>query len=301
MAYEILRKPAKEVLVTVISDLERTARGDDTSVHAVPIHYGLSGFSLPMKPVRNMLKQIVNAEHDRQLNTKAIAFDGQFMELAVEDDSERRSKEENKTNSTDIDCDILQYLPTAILSSLDDESIEILKRVGATESFNEENQSEATEQPNIQLNDEIYESALISLIANDKEQSKFNSYSLDEFKALFETAKNINDTFTVSQLKMLANILESVNFNKSALKRELVNLISHWYGNKNILDEQVKTPKKLKVLVKNHIKSWPIEAINVAYAQLNFLEAYDKRCVSNTFNGSWEIKSDTGNMFSISQ
>lgn len=67
------------------------------------------------------------------------------------------ANKENKTKSTDLDYDILQYLTIGILSSLDDESIEILKTVGASEFFDEDDQSETTEQPNIQLIDQIYE------------------------------------------------------------------------------------------------------------------------------------------------
>jgi hypothetical protein len=58
-AYDLLRQPAKEVLVTVISDLDRQARSIDSVAHAIPIHYGLSGFSLNMKTVRGMLGEIV--------------------------------------------------------------------------------------------------------------------------------------------------------------------------------------------------------------------------------------------------
>lgn len=47
-----MRRTAKEVLVTVISDLERHAN-DESGLHGVPIHYGLSGFSLNMKVVKD--------------------------------------------------------------------------------------------------------------------------------------------------------------------------------------------------------------------------------------------------------
>ena len=85
-AYDVLRQPAKEVLVTVISDLDRQARSIDSVAHAIPIHYGLSGFSLNMKTVRGMLGEIVKAICDRDLNVKAEEFDGQFLELSVEDE-----------------------------------------------------------------------------------------------------------------------------------------------------------------------------------------------------------------------
>jgi hypothetical protein len=80
-----LRKPAKEVLVTVILDLDRQARSIDSVSHAVTINNGLSGFSLNMKTVRGILREIVKAICDRDLNVKAVAFDGQFLELSVED------------------------------------------------------------------------------------------------------------------------------------------------------------------------------------------------------------------------
>ena len=38
-----------------------------------------------MKTVRGSLREIVNAICDRDLNVKAVAFDGQFLELSVED------------------------------------------------------------------------------------------------------------------------------------------------------------------------------------------------------------------------
>ncbi|CAG2209236.1 unnamed protein product [Mytilus edulis] len=85
-AYNILRKPAKEVLLTVLSDLERNATIDNTFAHALPIQYGLSGFSLTMISVRNILKDAVSACTEKELNVKVIAFDGQFLEISVEDD-----------------------------------------------------------------------------------------------------------------------------------------------------------------------------------------------------------------------
>ena len=39
-----------------------------------------------MKTVRGILSEIVNAICYRDLNVKAVAFDGQFLELSVEDE-----------------------------------------------------------------------------------------------------------------------------------------------------------------------------------------------------------------------
>lgn len=55
-------------------------------MHGVPIHYGLSGFSLNMKVDRKILNEILLAVSGKELNVKAVAFDGQFLELSIEDD-----------------------------------------------------------------------------------------------------------------------------------------------------------------------------------------------------------------------
>jgi hypothetical protein len=39
-----------------------------------------------MKTVRGMLGEIVKAICDRDLNVKAVTFDGQFLELSLEDE-----------------------------------------------------------------------------------------------------------------------------------------------------------------------------------------------------------------------
>ncbi|CAC5357935.1 unnamed protein product [Mytilus coruscus] len=54
--------------------------------YALPIQYGLSGFSLTMLSVRNILKDAVSACTEKELYVKAIAFDGQVLEISVEDD-----------------------------------------------------------------------------------------------------------------------------------------------------------------------------------------------------------------------
>ena len=85
-AYELVRRPAKEVLVTVISDLDRTDKSDRHLAHAVPIQYNLAGYSLHMATVREIIKQAIDECKKRQLGVKAVAFDGQFLELSVTDD-----------------------------------------------------------------------------------------------------------------------------------------------------------------------------------------------------------------------
>lgn len=88
--YEILRKPAKEVIVIVVSDLDRLSTPFSPYVgHAVPIQYGFSGFSLTMTTARNFIGEAIRACNSRSLNVKVIAFDEQFLELAVSDASEK--------------------------------------------------------------------------------------------------------------------------------------------------------------------------------------------------------------------
>ena len=86
-AYNLLRKPCKEVLVTVISDLDRIKT--DTmpdAPHAVPIMYRMAGYSLKMDSVRGIINDGITACSERGLDVKAVAFDGQFVEISREDD-----------------------------------------------------------------------------------------------------------------------------------------------------------------------------------------------------------------------
>lgn len=55
-----------------------------------------------------------------------------------------------------------------------------------------------------------------------------------------------------------------------------------------------KDPASLKVLVSNHIKSWSIDWLNVAYAQLNFQAALKEWDSENILNGSCIIHTDSG-------
>ncbi|XP_071139869.1 uncharacterized protein [Mytilus edulis] len=88
-AYEILRRPSKEILLTVMSDIDRMSTRNETAHYAVPIQYALPGYSLTMDIVRKLLIKAVGECKSRDLRVKAVAFDGQFLELAVEDDKGR--------------------------------------------------------------------------------------------------------------------------------------------------------------------------------------------------------------------
>ena len=87
--YNLLRKPAKEILVTMMSDLDRITYPGDDHPHAVPIQYYMAGYSLKMTSVRQIIKEAVTECAKEGLNVKAVAFDGQFLEISVEDENHR--------------------------------------------------------------------------------------------------------------------------------------------------------------------------------------------------------------------
>ena len=85
-AYQILRKPAKEIMVGVLSDLERTFNPAHPDIpHAMPFMYYMTGSSLKMNNVRKILTNAASEVFARDLQLLVIAFDGQFLEIAVKD------------------------------------------------------------------------------------------------------------------------------------------------------------------------------------------------------------------------
>lgn len=57
-AYNIIRRPAKEVILAIISDLDRGHK-DTERHHAIPVAYYISCFSLKMHAVRGILSDII--------------------------------------------------------------------------------------------------------------------------------------------------------------------------------------------------------------------------------------------------
>ena len=86
--YGYLRKPAKEILVTMVSDLERVCAPNKDTPYAVPMQYYMPGYSLKMPSVRKIINEAVRACEADGLHVRVVAFDGQFTEIAVEDDDE---------------------------------------------------------------------------------------------------------------------------------------------------------------------------------------------------------------------
>jgi len=85
--YNILRIPAKEVLVAVLSDLDR--HSGPTSVHGVPVAYGLAGYSLKLQCMRSLMEDIIYECHKKGILIKSLSTDGQFYRLCVRDKKDR--------------------------------------------------------------------------------------------------------------------------------------------------------------------------------------------------------------------
>ena len=84
--YEILRRLSKEILLTVMSDIERMVSHNETSHYAVPIQYALPGYSFTMDCVRKLLTKAIGECKGRDLCVKAVAFNGQSLEMSAVDD-----------------------------------------------------------------------------------------------------------------------------------------------------------------------------------------------------------------------
>ena len=82
-AYNVLRTPAKEVVVAVISDMDRIKKAEQ--VHAIPIAYGLSGYSLPVASIRGLVTELLEICYNKGIYVCALSSDGQFYQMSVRD------------------------------------------------------------------------------------------------------------------------------------------------------------------------------------------------------------------------
>ena len=80
--YNVVRIPAKEVLVAVLSDLDRT-KTQEQQVQAIPIAYGLSGYSLKVEAVRSIIHELIEVCHQSSITVRSVSSDGQFYKLCV--------------------------------------------------------------------------------------------------------------------------------------------------------------------------------------------------------------------------
>ena len=82
--YNVMRVPAKEVLVAVLSDLDRT-KTHEQHIQAIPIAYGLSGYSLKVEAVRSIIHELIELCYQRSIAVRSVSSDGQFYKLCVRD------------------------------------------------------------------------------------------------------------------------------------------------------------------------------------------------------------------------
>ena len=346
-AYQIMRKPAKEVIVTVISDLERIAT--EFSAHAVPIQYGLSGFSFNMEVARAFINQAVEGCRKRKMSVKTVAFDGQFLEISVTDNKGRpltvlqfmkkfwdsvmkmdrnakveallssetpvpspqnitraiaKKKEQDKKGSklaeAERDSDLpdnylIQYLPSEVVSQMDEDLYQLVQQAG---------KAIVTKSSQTCLDDEDsysktpdFEEALIALLitSNDKQSERWRSLTLDEFKAMLNTAESIHRSLTVNEMKNILALTQDCKLVSKMLKWQLANELSKVYGTgTEVKTPYQKSPRPLSQLVLKAIRSWPICAVNVAYAQLHFADAFSAWEEFNMFKGGATLLTPCG-------
>ena len=82
-SYQLARKKATELLVWLISDVHRTWKPEIS--HSIPVAYGLKGYSLPARAMRNMCEEILQECFDKGMHVAWTTFDGQWMPLANRD------------------------------------------------------------------------------------------------------------------------------------------------------------------------------------------------------------------------
>lgn len=115
-----------------------------------------------------------------------------------------------------------------------------------TSDLQDKTEDQNQESEDINLQDDDYEKALIAMLVQAEGKSKFDVYSLQKFKELFTDAKTINTSFTAPEMKILINLLDKAKYKKSALKPELVNIVSKWYGNGDSLEKNSKKSTKFE-------------------------------------------------------
>ena len=84
---QLCRKKAVEVLVWLLSDADRMWQAEIP--HALPVTCAMKGYSLPIRTMRSMLEEVLQACHDGGIHVACTAFDGQFIKLALRDLNDR--------------------------------------------------------------------------------------------------------------------------------------------------------------------------------------------------------------------
>lgn len=80
-AYSLCRQLANEVLVFLISDLDRIHKREQQ--YSVPVAYAFKGYSLQCSVMRQMIIDVIRKCFDIGLYIPALSFDGQWAKIAV--------------------------------------------------------------------------------------------------------------------------------------------------------------------------------------------------------------------------
>ena len=267
----------------LVSDIERNPHEPYTMGHAVPIQYGMSGFSLNMTTALLFFQEAIDACLDKELCVRAYSFD-QFSELSMKNGNgkplsvyafqrefwykvkkmERKSQldyllrlrslpsSENRFSTVDI----VRTTSGIQLGSLSETRVvgspsNIAKDCKITEDPDDIIKNidtapiakEASETCTMQEVD--YEAALVAMNAADDTGtgSKWSSLSVDEFKLRLAFAEGIHREFTVKHLRILMAIQDSNADNRKTRKSDFVNRISRMYGDETTAAGHKKTTK----------------------------------------------------------
>ena len=83
-AEHLTRQVASEILVFMLSDVNREYKPERP--HAIPIAYGLKGYSLKAETLRNMIAFVLRECEARGLRVPIVSFDGQWSRIALRND-----------------------------------------------------------------------------------------------------------------------------------------------------------------------------------------------------------------------
>ena len=83
-AFQVCRQRATEVLVRLLSDVNRTWKPEIP--HAVPVCYAMKGYSLDSNIMRQMCDTVLAKAHEKGIRIVCTTFDGQWANIAMRDD-----------------------------------------------------------------------------------------------------------------------------------------------------------------------------------------------------------------------
>ena len=79
----LCRRKATEILVWLLSDVDRTWKAEVP--HSLPVCYVMKGYSLPVKVMRRMCDDVLDACRSRNIHVACTTFDGAYLNLATRD------------------------------------------------------------------------------------------------------------------------------------------------------------------------------------------------------------------------